>query len=298
MYYHFSISLTKSHSEIESSSTRIMYVVRTSSKFYRSRLQHVLQTWISLVSQHTYFVTDKLLPSVSHDHLILTHEICGQERHAMNTLCCKTAHDFKLFHRHLTNYDWFCHFDDDQYVNSRRLEEYLSTLDSNRPYYIGRNSWAKTLDRRKQPFPYSFWFATLGAGVCLSKPLVHLLQPYTQNIAQFVDGCLKENYHDDIYLGFLIFGYLNITLTKNYRFHSHLEKDFYNDKQKFLEIFNEQITFGFRLPNYCPVFLPNLYDSRSDRYRLRSMHCLLNPHIDECQMRMHKLVLNVIKSFR
>jgi hypothetical protein len=269
-----------------------MYVIRTSSKFYHTRLKYLLQTWILFVQQHAYFTTDKILPDIPSNHFILTNNTCGNETHTMKTLCCKTAHDFILFYRHINKYDWFCHFDDDQYVNTHNLEKYLSTLDFNRPYYIGRNSWNHTLNRSKKPFPYPFWFATLGAGVCLSKYLIHRLRPYTGNIGDFVNGCLKENYHDDIYLGFLV-SCLNVTLTKNLRFHSHLEKDFYSDKQQFLRIFSKQITFGFRYPQRYPAFLPNIYESRLDLYRIRTLHCLLYPNILECQKKIRQHLFNV-----
>lgn len=279
---------TQSHS-----STPIMYVVRTSSKFYETRLKYLLSTWITLVKNHTYFITEKNLPNISHDHVIITGDLCGEERHTMGTLCCKTAHDFKAFRQYKTNYDWFCHFDDDQYVHTSNLEKYLSTLDPNLPHYIGRNSWTKPLQRRKKPFPYPFWFGTLGAGVCLSKYLIDLLEPYTNNVSQFVNGCLKENYHDDIYLGFLISACLNVSLTKNYRFHSHLEKDFYKNKRTFLETFTKQITFGFRAGNYYPNFLPSLYTSNLDRFRLLTLHCLLNSHLPECRAKILHQISNV-----
>ena len=268
-----------------------MYVVRTSSKFYQTRLKYLLVTWTSLVPKHVYFVTDKFLPNISQNHFILTQNTCGEEKHAMNTLCCKTAHDFILFHRHITKYDWFCHFDDDQYVNTNNLEKYLSKLDSNYPYYIGRNSWPNEVKRSKKPFPYPFWFATLGAGVCLSKSLVYRLQSYTRNVTNFVNGCLKQNYHDDIYLGFLISACLNVTLTKNLLFHSHLEKDFYSDKQKFVEIFRQQITFGFRVPQRYPAFLPNLFEPELDFYRMRTLHCILHPDIFGCRTKYVNLSL-------
>jgi fringe protein len=268
-----------------------MYVIQTNSKFYQNRLIYLLQTWILFVHKHVYFVTDQYLPNISHDHLILTKNTCEQERNTINILCCKTAHDFILFHRHRTKYDWFCHFEDDQYVNIKNLEKYLSTLDFNYPYYIGRNSWSNKFKQTKEPF----WFASLGAGVCLSKYLIDLLQPYTRNITQFINGCLRENYHDDIYLGFLISAHLNVTLTKNFRFHSYLEKDFYHDKQTFFEIFTKQITFAFRFPHYYPAFLPNLYTSQYDPYRIRTLHCLLYPYIFECQTKIRQHLFNITK---
>jgi fringe len=155
-----------------------MYVIRTSSHFYRKRFIYLLQTWISLVSDNAFFVTDRVLSNVTLDHTSLTELTCGPDVHSMNTLCCKTAHDFLLFHHHRRTYDWFCHFDDDQYVHTDNLRQYLSTLDSHRSYYIGRNSWSKPLKRTKEPYPQAFWFATLGAGICLSGDLVDRLEPY------------------------------------------------------------------------------------------------------------------------
>ena len=34
---------------------------------------------------------------------------------------------------------WYCHFDDDVYVNVEGLSKLLSQYDSSMPYYIGRN---------------------------------------------------------------------------------------------------------------------------------------------------------------
>jgi len=36
------------------------------------------------------------------------------------------------------SYQWFCHFDDDVYVNIPRLHQLLKQYDSHRPYYIGK----------------------------------------------------------------------------------------------------------------------------------------------------------------
>jgi fringe protein len=269
-----------------------MYVIRTNSYFYQKRLIYLLQTWIPLISEDAFFVTDIFLPNISQNHTILTEKTCGSDTHSMVILCCKTAHDFIIFDQYISNYDWFCHFDDDQYVNVNNLKEYLSTFDSNQPYYIGRTSWNNTIRRSKEPFPYPFWFATLGAGVCLSKRTVNLLKPYTKNVSEFVDGCIRENYHDDIYLAFLLNGYLNISLTQTNRFHSHLEKSFYDNKETFLRTFTNEITFGFRSPDRYPYFLPQLYKSHLDRYRIRTLHCLLYTQINECQTKIRQHLFN------
>ena len=35
-------------------------------------------------------------------------------------------------------YQWFCHFDDDVYVNVKQLSNVLQKYNHNEPYYIGR----------------------------------------------------------------------------------------------------------------------------------------------------------------
>ena len=34
---------------------------------------------------------------------------------------------------------WYCHFDDDVYVNVKELSKLLAKYNSSKPYYIGRN---------------------------------------------------------------------------------------------------------------------------------------------------------------
>ena len=36
------------------------------------------------------------------------------------------------------SYQWFCHFDDDIYVNILQLSQLLKQYDSRKPYYIGK----------------------------------------------------------------------------------------------------------------------------------------------------------------
>ena len=294
-YYKNLFSSNRTHDLIKSQSStsiHVMYVIRTNSQFYQKRLIYQLQTWISLVSNDVFFVSNRLLPNISSNHILSTEQTCGPDAHTMNGLCCKTAHDFLLYQRHLLRYQWFCHFDDDQYVNTNNLNEYLSTYDHTKEYYIGKNSWAGPLHRTKEPYPSPFWFATLGAGVCLSQRTVTRLLGLISNVSEFADGCIRENYHDDIYLGFLLNNYLNITLTKCQRFHSHLEKDFYENRAEFLRIFVREITFGFRLPDRYPYFLPDLYRKQIDPFRMRTLHCLLYPEIKQCRTKINKYFFN------
>ena len=54
-----------------------------------------------------------------------------------------------IFVRHfliLFLFSWFCHFDDDQYVNVAALETSLQQFDQSKDWYLGKPSIAKPLD--------------------------------------------------------------------------------------------------------------------------------------------------------
>ncbi|UJR24412.1 hypothetical protein I4U23_005788 [Adineta vaga] len=260
-----------------------MYVVRTISKYNSNRLIYLLETWILLVEKDVYFISDKLLSNVNSTHLITTEQICGNTSHSVRSLCCQTSHDFLLYRQYLYEYEWFCHFDDDQYVHIDNLQKYLSTLNFNIPYYIRRNSWNTTFKRKKPSYSRHFWFATSGAGICLSRR--------TSSI-QFMNGYLKEFYPDDIYIGFILNNYLNISLTKNLYFHSHLERQLFDNKQDLIDKFHQQITFGFPLSRKLLSFLPKLFSFNEDPFTIRTIHCLLYIHFQDCQIRLQNLIFN------
>lgn len=175
--------------------------VKTSEKFHKTRLEAILDTWYKDASDQVYFFTDALdgkLRIVLEDHLIETN--------------CSTGHD-----------RWSCHFDDDNYVNVQALRRLLSSRNSSLPWYIGKSSTLRPLNipmKSKGKIP--IWFATGGAGICLSQALLEKLGPYTEK-QKFEGFCDVYMLPDDVTLGFIITNILNVPLTVVQEFHSHLE---------------------------------------------------------------------------
>ena len=50
----------------------------------------------------------------------------------------------------LNRYQWFCHFDDDVYVNVKQLSKMLQKYNHNEPYYIGR--WPREIFAEDKQF--------------------------------------------------------------------------------------------------------------------------------------------------
>ena len=122
---------------------------------------------------------------------------------------------------------WFCHFDDDNYVNVPALARKLRRFDSNEDWYLGKASVQQPLEvldhRSADPKKkISFWFATGGAGFCLSRPLAEKMRGLVTTEG-FVDVGERIRLPDDVTLGFVAEHLLGVPLTRVDEFHSHLE---------------------------------------------------------------------------
>ena len=253
-YFHFD--------ETSDISDRIVLFVRTSQNC-QSRLKYLLQSWIPTgydKQKNFYLITDHLQNRTllnSFRHIIETE--CPQT-HNRYDLCCKTAHEFELYYniiKNQSNIEWMCRFDDDQYVNLKKLYSFLSQLNSSKMYYIGRTSIKYRL--KVSETTRSFTFATYGAGVCFSHTLLAQLRPHT-NVESLPNGCVKRGISDDAYIGYLVEILLNISLTSiNDLFHSHLEKLDESFRYFALNDLTRLITFGFAWDRYKLEWLPVIH---------------------------------------
>ena len=90
------------------------------------------------------------------DHLIVTN--CSSSHHRLS-LCCKMEQEFQYFLR--SHRQWWCHFDDDNFVNVLALGEMLEKYDSDKPWYLGKTSTASplkimTMDRKVKMDSFQF----------------------------------------------------------------------------------------------------------------------------------------------
>ena len=121
---------------------------------------------------------------------------------------------------------WFCHFDDDNYVNPPALARLLSRHDPALEWYLGKTSVSEPLqvmdrEQRGRRRPVSFWFATGGAGVCLSRALVTRRHAFESGAFERAGEAIRLP--DDVTLGFVAEHRLGVRLTRVAGLHSHLE---------------------------------------------------------------------------
>uniref|UniRef100_T1J8T0 Fringe-like glycosyltransferase domain-containing protein n=1 Tax=Strigamia maritima TaxID=126957 RepID=T1J8T0_STRMM len=250
--------------------------VKTTKNFHRSRLDAILSTWFVLAREQTYFFTDaddEIYQQKTNGHLINSN--CSSS-HNRKALCCKMSVEFDTFLE--SNKKWFCHFDDDNYVNVPQLLNLLKKYSPTEDWYLGKPSIRAPLEilNKDNMQKISFWFATGGAGFCLSRALALKMIPLASD-GKFISIGEKIRLPDDVTMGYIIEHLLKKELTVVEQFHSHLEP------MKFIkpETFSKQITFSYS--KYGKDSPPNTlavdgFDTRFDPTRFLSLHCFLFPN--------------------
>ena len=138
---------TENLSPSQLSTLKQVYIsIKTTQKYHYPRLVILLETWVSQVRENTWFFTDSdtsdsELVARTGDHLIVTN--CSSSHHRLS-LCCKMEQEFQYFLR--SHKQWWCHFDDDNYVHVLRLSQLLHSYSADSPVYLGKPSTARPIE--------------------------------------------------------------------------------------------------------------------------------------------------------
>lgn len=261
--------------------------VKTTKHYHHSRLPAIISTWFQFAKDQTWFFTDRDDPyfqNQTNGHMINTK--CSSS-HNRRALCCKMSVEFDRFLD--SGQKWFCHFDDDNYVNVPRLLKLLDNYNPREDWYLGRPSIPAPLEiirqgpePSKRPQKVKFWFATGGAGFCISRALAMKMTPVAGG-GKFITVGDRIRLPDDVTMGYIIEYLLKKQLTVVEQFHSHLEP------MKFLnkDTFGEQVSFSYSKGprDEWNILKIDGFDMKDDPKRFRSIHCHLFPHVPNCPHR-------------
>ncbi|KAK9534696.1 hypothetical protein VZT92_007126 [Zoarces viviparus] len=260
----------------------VFIAVKTTKKFHQSRLNLLLDTWISRNMQQTHIFTDgedaELKKKIG-SHAINTN--CSAA-HSRQALSCKMAVEYDKFIE--SGKKWFCHVDDDNYVNVRTLVKHLSQYPHTQDMYIGKPSLDRPIEATERlgdnkMKPVNFWFATGGAGFCVSRGLALKMSPWASG-GHFMNTAEKIRLPDDCTIGYIIESVLGVPLTRSNLFHSHLE----NLQQVSRSEIHKQITLSYGMfENKSNIInFKGAFPAEEDPSRFKSVHCLLYPDTPWC----------------
>ncbi|NXJ68495.1 MFNG acetylglucosaminyltransferase, partial [Rostratula benghalensis] len=261
----------------------IFIAVKTTKRFHQSRMELLLDTWISRAREQTYVFTDEeddVLKRRMGDHAIFTN--CSAE-HSHPALSCKMAAEFDAFLA--SSRSWFCHLDDDNYLNPRALLRLLSSYSATQDIYLGKPSLNRPI-RASEMLPNNqtksvhFWFATGGAGFCISRKLASKMVPWASG-RNFLSTSELIRLPDDCTVGYIIECKVGGQLLPNELFHSHLENLQLIPPSRL----TQQVTLSYGVfENKLNVIeLRGPFSPQEDpSSRFRSLHCHLYPDTFWC----------------
>ncbi|NXU58018.1 CHSS3 synthase, partial [Turnix velox] len=101
-----------------------------------------------------------------------------------------------MYDHYLDKYEWFMRADDDVYIKGEKLEEFLRSLNSSTPLYLGQTGLGNTEELGKLGLEPGENFCMGGPGMIFSREVLRRMVPH-------IGECLQEMYttHEDVEVG-------------------------------------------------------------------------------------------------
>ena len=196
--------------------------VKSTASNHGPRLGPLLDTWHQEARESTWVFTDAedagVAARMAPGHLVRTR--CPAD-HSRQSLCCKMEAEIETFLRD-TDRKWFCHVDDDNYVNVAALLRTLRRFPAHEDWYLGKVSISTPLliHDKARDREVSFVFGTGGAGFCLSRSVAARMGAMSESVSA---AGARIGLPDDVTVGYLATVELGVPLTQLPSLHSHLE---------------------------------------------------------------------------
>lgn len=122
-----------------------------------------------------------------------------------------------MYEKYGDKFEWYMRADDDVYVRGDKLEEFLRSVDSRKPQFIGQAGRGTTAERDALALDYNENFCMGGPGVLISRETLRRVAPH-------VKYCLKHLYttHEDVELGRCVAKFAGVSCTWSYDVSIHL----------------------------------------------------------------------------
>ncbi|XP_031732912.1 beta-1,3-N-acetylglucosaminyltransferase manic fringe-like [Anarrhichthys ocellatus] len=222
----------------------IYVAVKTTGRFHQSRLALLLETWISRTKAHTFIFTDTEDEDLQSNGYNVVVTSC-QSDHSQQALSCKMS----------AEYDGFMASD------KRRLYLNICVL-----CFVTQRE-------------VRFWFATGGAGFCLSRRLAEKMAPWASG-SRFEQTSATIRLPDDCTVGFIVEKRLGISMVHCPLFHSHLENLLLVSHRSIPH--QVTLSYGMFENKMNSIEVKGSFSKKEDPSRFKTVHCMLYPFTSWC----------------
>ena len=188
---------------------KFLYIgVMTASKYLDTRAWAVNQTWASDIPGHVEFYTSFKEAKSSEGRtkqmpMRVLHGIKDDEYPPQKKVFAMLRY---MYENYVDEYEWFMRADDDVYIRTGRLIEFLRTLDSSDDMVVGHGGTGKTQEMNKLGLMENECYCLGGPGVIMSRSVLKKITPNFER-------CLNETVsdHEDVELGRCIRKYAGVS---------------------------------------------------------------------------------------
>ena len=204
----------------------LIYIgVMTASTFLDTRVWAVNQTWASDIPGNVEFFTGQFNETKTLEGKQLpVHTLQGINDTEYPPQRKVFAMLRYMYENYLDKYEWFMRADDDVYVRTDKLMDFLRTLDSSEDMVVGQGGTGKKEETNKLGLGNNEYYCIGGPGVIMSRGVLKKIGPN-------LDRCLNETVsdHEDVELGRCILKYTGVSCLAAYEvrpliLHLHEEK--------------------------------------------------------------------------
>lgn len=258
----------------------IYLAVKTTGRFHATRLALLLETWVSRTKAHTFIFTDAEDVELQSNGYNVVVTSC-QADHSQQALSCKMSAEYDGFMA--SDKRWFCHLDDDNYLNPAALLGLLAAFPPDGHVYVGKPSLDRPLAAMERlegnaTREVRFWFATGGAGFCLSRRLAEKMAPWASG-PRFEQTSATIRLPDDCTVGFIV-ERLGVSMVTCPLFHSHLENLLLLSQRSITQ--QVTLSYGMFENKMNSIEVKGSFSKEEDPSRFRTVHCLLHPFTSWC----------------
>ncbi|XP_078138791.1 beta-1,3-N-acetylglucosaminyltransferase manic fringe [Centroberyx gerrardi] len=259
----------------------VFIAVKTTGRFHKTRLALLLETWISRTKAHTFIFTDSEDQHLRSGGYNMVVTDC-QSDHSQQALSCKMSAEYDGFMA--SDKRWFCHVDDDNYVNPEALLSLLSAFPQDGDVYVGKPSLDKPITAHEllegnATREVRFWFATGGAGFCLSRQLAEKMAPWAGG-SRFEQTSAAIRLPDDCTVGFIVEKRLGVAMVHCPLFHSHLENLLLVSHSSIPQ--QVTLSYGMFENKMNSIEVKGRFSKEDDPSRFKTVHCMLYPLTSWC----------------
>ncbi|KAJ2949392.1 hypothetical protein O0L34_g15306 [Tuta absoluta] len=200
------IGLSSKETVSNSNRTLLFVGVMTAEQYLESRAKAVYETWAQDLPGRIAFFSSEVsrapgLPLVPLKNVDDSYP--PQKKSFLMMLY--------MYENYGDRFEWFMRADDDVYVRGDKLGEFLRSVDSRKPQFIGQAGRGTSDERDALALDYNENFCMGGPGVLLSRETLRRVAPH-------VKYCLKHLYtsHEDVELGRCVAKFAGVSCTWSY----------------------------------------------------------------------------------